>query len=62
LTFGGAFNLKSLVGVTFPSTLQSLTLGDGFNQSLQGVTFPRSLQTLVLQSVSVSCDDVADGI
>ena len=30
----------------FPSTLESLNLGNSFNQSLEGVNLPSSLQTL----------------
>eukprot|EP00435_Cladocopium_sp_Y103_P021810 s2061_g5.t1 len=33
-------------GVTFPSTLQSLTFGDYFDKNLEGVTFPSTLQSL----------------
>jgi hypothetical protein len=30
----------------FPSTLESLNLGNSFNQSLEGVNLPSNLQTL----------------
>ena len=30
-----------------PSSLQTITFGNGFNQSLKGVTLPSSLQKLI---------------
>ncbi|CAJ1441899.1 unnamed protein product [Effrenium voratum] len=38
--------INSLLGVTLPSTLKSLTFGDEFDQRLQEITLPGSLQNL----------------
>jgi hypothetical protein len=38
--------------VTLPSSLQTLTFGNDFDQSLEGVTLPSSLQTLTFGDLS----------
>jgi len=47
-----------LEGVTLPSSLQTLTFGDEFNQSLKGVLFPEKLEYLVAEGLCRSLDEV----
>ncbi|CAJ1407192.1 unnamed protein product [Effrenium voratum] len=46
----GPFSEHILQGVTLPSSLQSLVLGEDFNGRLQGVAFPRDLHSLTFGS------------
>ncbi|CAK9086696.1 Probable serine/threonine-protein kinase fnkA (FNIP repeat-containing protein A) [Durusdinium trenchii] len=55
---------KAAWGVVLPSNMQTLVLGQKFNQSLEGVTLPSTLQTLALgiswpsslQTLAFGCD------
>ena len=53
------FNACEQHNLTLPSSLQSLTFGDGFNQSLDTVNLPSSLQSLTFGHVfNQSLDNV----